>query len=207
MPGRFSLKKFQRRDDAETYVHEIALNPDGFVGQSDEEILQTLVHEMTHAWQAEFGDPGRGHYHNRQWAAKMRSIGLMPSATGKPGGAMTGDRMSDYILEGGPFEVACRSFLEHYRLGWESSIVGQEVSALPSGNGSGSNGGAEPPPDGHQAPKSQTRAKFACPIPNCGQAAWAKPSAELACLPCSKETGELIPMLRVEELADQEGKR
>jgi hypothetical protein len=28
--------------------HELALNPDGFIGHTDEQIVQTLVHEMTH---------------------------------------------------------------------------------------------------------------------------------------------------------------
>jgi hypothetical protein len=195
--GYFSEKKFHQRGDGKTHVHEIALNPDGFVGHSDEEICQTLVHEMTHAWQAEFGDGGRGHYHNRQWAAKMRSIGLMPSSTGRPGGAETGDRMSDYILEGGPFQVACRAFLDRYSLVWESSSRSGDAPSA-DGNGSGSSGGNEPTSDGPKGAKSQTRAKFACPIPKCTETAWAKPSAKLACFTHSEETGELIPLLRVE---------
>src|SRR5580704_2187451 len=119
--GYFSAKKFQSRSDSKTQVHEIALNPDNFVGRSDEWIMSVLGHEMVHAWQAEFGHSGRGHYHNREWGAKMRSIGLRPSATGEPGGAMTGDQMSHYIVEGGPFQSACHSFLERYRLVWQSA--------------------------------------------------------------------------------------
>jgi hypothetical protein len=49
-------------------------------------VLSTLVHEQAHLWQHHFGKPGRGRYHNREWAAKMVEIGLIPSATGEPGG-------------------------------------------------------------------------------------------------------------------------
>lgn len=39
----------------------------------------------------------------------MESLGLMPSATAAPRGKRTGDRMSHYIIEGGPF---ARAFAE-----------------------------------------------------------------------------------------------
>ena len=99
--GYFSPDRFQRRGKIREHVHEIALNPNGFAGNTDEEILSTLVHEMVHVWQKEYGEPGRGRYHNREWARKMYGIGLVPSSTGKPGGAITGDSMSHYALEDG----------------------------------------------------------------------------------------------------------
>jgi SprT-like family len=86
-PDRFSsrIAKFGR--------HELALNPDGFIGQTDEQVCQTLVHEQVHVWQHVFGKPsGRG-YHNKEWAAKMKAIGLQPSSTGMVGGKETGQRM------------------------------------------------------------------------------------------------------------------
>ena len=175
--GYFSAERFQSRDGAQARVHEIALNPEGFRGESDEEILSTLGHEMTHVWQKEYGKAGRGRYHNRQFAAKMHSIGLMPSATGKPGGAVTGDHMSHYILPDGHFITSCRQFLERYRLTWESAIPRKEPS------------GPEPDEEGESKP---TRAKFTCP--NCDLNAWAKPNARLVCYDCSLEAGELIIM-------------
>jgi hypothetical protein len=45
-------------------------------------ILSTLVHEMVHVWQETYGNPSRRGYHNRQWAEKMREVGLQPSSTG-----------------------------------------------------------------------------------------------------------------------------
>jgi len=175
--GYFSAERFQSRDGVQARVHEIALNPEGFRGESDEEILSTLAHEMTHVWQKEYGKAGRGRYHNRQFAAKMHSIGLMPSATGKPGGAVTGDHMSHYILPDGHFITSCRQFLERYRLTWESAIPRKERS------------GPEPDEEGGSKP---TRVKFTCP--NCDLNAWAKPDARIVCYDCSLETGELIIM-------------
>jgi len=204
--GYFSPKKFRQRGASEQRIHEIALNPDGFVGHSDEDILSTLAHEQGHLWQAEFGHSGRGHYHNREWGAKMRSIGLTPSATGEPGGAMTGDRISHYIVEGGPFQIACRDFLQRYRLTWESA-TDMDPATVGYGNNSepNENGKVSSPVNGDQATKKpQTRAKFACPIPGCKEVAWAKPTARLACLAHSNEIGEPIPLVRVEALEREE---
>lgn len=100
--------------------HEIAINPSYLARSRLFEIMQTLVHEMAHCWQYSFGKPGRRYYHNRQWAYKMIDIGLMPSSTGAPGGNITGQVMSDYIVEGGPFHRACLSLLgeQGFELKW-----------------------------------------------------------------------------------------
>jgi hypothetical protein len=83
--------------------HEIAINPSYIANVRLIEVMQTLVHEMVHCWQFCYGDPGRKYYHNKEWANKMMDIGLMPSTTGRPGGRITGQHMSDYIIEGGLF--------------------------------------------------------------------------------------------------------
>ncbi len=51
---------------------EIAMNPSYFGVVPLLEILQTLVHEMAHAWQFHFGEPGRRGYHNKEWADKWK---------------------------------------------------------------------------------------------------------------------------------------
>lgn len=99
--------------------HELSLNPTYFGAYRIVELFQTLVHEQCHMWQQEFGRPSRSGYHNREWADKMQSIGLMPSATGEPGGKRTGQHMSDYALPGGRFLAASRALMEHgARLKW-----------------------------------------------------------------------------------------
>ena len=40
-----------------------------------------LVHEMVHVWQEQYGHPASRGYHNKQWAAKMKAVGLQPSGT------------------------------------------------------------------------------------------------------------------------------
>ena len=112
--GMFMYRRWQNRE--EKYTHEIALNPLYFVTHNPLELQQTIVHEMCHLWQYEFGTPSRRNYHNREWAQKMESIGLMPSDTGAPGGKTTGQHMSDYPLPGGRFYRACVAFERNHVL-------------------------------------------------------------------------------------------
>ncbi|MFK5949707.1 MAG: SprT-like domain-containing protein [Methylococcales bacterium] len=100
--GYFSQERFANRSGNKT--DEIALNPAFFAVTGMNDALSTLAHEMCHLWQFHFGKPGRGRYHNREWAKKMINIGLMPSSTGLEGGDKTGDQMNDYIIMGGVFE-------------------------------------------------------------------------------------------------------
>ncbi|WP_052163006.1 SprT-like domain-containing protein [Aquabacterium sp. NJ1] len=115
--GYFSAKRFGNSDGKHT--DEIALNPGYFAVVPILEILQTLVHEMTHLWQHHYGEPGRGRYHNAEWANKMEAIGLMPSDTGKPGGKRTGDRIADYAMPSGRFLEAAKKLLTaEFRISW-----------------------------------------------------------------------------------------
>src|SRR5436305_2452125 len=103
--GYFSPQRFNGRID-KTAVHELALNPDGFASRTDAMILSTLVHEMCHVWQQTHGKAARRGYHDRQWAGKMRAIGLQPTATGEPGGKETGQTVSHYIIPNGCYAKA-----------------------------------------------------------------------------------------------------
>lgn len=103
--GCFMPKRW--KDDNGQLVHEISMNTAYFHEQSMIEVFQTLVHEMCHLWQFDYGKPSRNGYHNKEWANKMESIGLIPSDTFKEGGARTGQKMGDYPQEGGAFQAAC----------------------------------------------------------------------------------------------------
>jgi predicted SprT family Zn-dependent metalloprotease len=92
-------------------LHEIAINPDWLNSRPLGEVLSTLVHEMVHQWQHDHGKVTKVH-HNRQWANKMKAIGLHPSSTGQPGGKELGMRVSHYIIDGGPFAAANAALLE-----------------------------------------------------------------------------------------------
>jgi len=104
--GYFSIERWASPDGLK--AHEIALNPAYFAHHALIEIFQTLVHEQCHLWQHEFGQhKSRRGYHNKEWAEKMQSLGLMPSSTGYEGGRVTGQTMSDYPAPGGRFLEVC----------------------------------------------------------------------------------------------------
>lgn len=115
--GYYSKDRFGTRDGRKT--DEIAMNPEYFAVVSMVEVLQTLVHEMTHLWQARFGKPSRACYHNIQWATKMEEIGLMPSHNGQPGGKKVGQSMADYVIVGGRFDLGTRRLLSSgFAISW-----------------------------------------------------------------------------------------
>lgn len=104
-------------------VDELAINPAYFANYPLTTILQTLCHEMVHIWQEYHGKPSRPGYHNKEWAEKMKKVGLMPSTTGKPGGSPIGEAMSDFIIEGGKFESACGELLASgFKLRWYDTV-------------------------------------------------------------------------------------
>lgn len=185
--GYFSSERFVHRD-GKTTTDEIAINPSYFAVVPLSEVLQTVVHEMVHAWQFHFGKPSRKGYHNQEWAEKMEAIGLMPSSTGAPGGAKTGEKMADYAIEGGPFLQASATLLEKdFKVSWldrfpppppENSprnrqSSAQSLASLPSQTQSL----VQAPPE--EAVNRSNRVKQKCP--SCGAQAWGKPGLLLKC--------------------------
>jgi len=121
MMGYVSPKRWVNSN--KRFVDELAINPEYFLGYPLIEIMQTLVHEQCHIWQAKFGKPGRRGYHNLEWADKMQSIGLMPSHTGLPNGKKTGEHMNDYVILGGKFHSLYLQLIETgYHLPWLDRI-------------------------------------------------------------------------------------
>jgi predicted SprT family Zn-dependent metalloprotease len=122
--GYFSGDRFACIDKPEDITDEIALNPAGFAGRTSMQTISTLVHEMVHLWQHHFGKTSRAGYHNREWAAKMHEVGLIPTDTGDLGGKETGQKVTHIIEDGGRFQKACdewltshTAFLYHDRAG------------------------------------------------------------------------------------------
>src|SRR5262249_52169765 len=98
----------------------------------------------------------------REWASKMKQVGLMPSDTGQPGGKPTGQNMSHYIVNGGRFDHLCRKLLKEQMVSWGS--VAERMAHSLGAQGSAS------------------KVKFSCPLGQ--QNAWAKPSGSLICGKC-----------------------
>lgn len=193
--GYFSAERFVHLGDG-GITDEIAMNPAHFGIAPLQDVMQTLVHEMVHQWQHHFGKPGRGRYHNAEWAAKMEAIGLMPSSTGHPGGARTGDHMNDYVITGGRFEAACAQLLDQaFRISWADRYPSYGLaSMIEDGNLSAGNASVgarlqalQDAGDRIQLPAAPvakaTRRKFTCP--SCQANLWGKPSLHVICGDCS----------------------
>jgi hypothetical protein len=177
--GYFSPRRFGTRDGTHT-TDEIALNPAHFRHQSTTEIYQTLVHEMTHLEQQHFGKPSRGGYHNAEWGELMLAVGLCPSDTGKPGGRRTGQRMGDYIIEDGPFDLACEELLS---------------------SGNGLRYGDLVTPEGRKP--TESKVKYSCPV--CRINAWGKAGLRMACIDCVQVmTGPGTGIVVSDETEDRE---
>jgi predicted SprT family Zn-dependent metalloprotease len=158
--GYFSSERFSALDHV---TDEIALNPATFADRTAKEILSTLVHEMVHLRQYHFGRQPRRAYHDKQWAGMMREVGLQPSDTGEPGGRETGQHMTHYILEDGPFDRAC------------DELLASGFNAIYA--------------DRHRESKAATKSvssktPFVCP--SCRAKAWGKPTLHLVCGDCGE---------------------
>jgi predicted SprT family Zn-dependent metalloprotease len=161
--GYFSGERFASLGNAQEVTDEIALNPATFACRTPTAILSTLAHEMAHLWQHHFGKPSRSGYHNREWAAKMREIGLIPTDTGQPGGKETGQSMTHTIAEGGHFAQACAAFLAT-----GAAILYHDRAG-----------------DGEtRKKKAASKTRYTCPA--CRTNAWAKPNTKLICGDCEE---------------------
>lgn len=169
--GYFSGNRFHRSDGQVT--DEIALNPAHFRTRPVREILATFAHEMVHLWQHHFGHAGRGRYHNRQWAEKMKEIGLHPTDTGEEGGKETGEKVHHLVVSDGRFEKTVKRLLDRgFTITWTEKPRIQQKT--------GENGPGEDQ-DKAGEKKSGKRVKYVCGDDACDQKAWAKHEASLVC--------------------------
>lgn len=97
-------------EDGVNLKHELSVNPILLEKGNKQKILEVLTHNLVHLYQYEFSKPPRMDYHNREWADKMESIGLIPSSTGKAGGKRVGNSMGQYSQPGGLFDRMCKAF-------------------------------------------------------------------------------------------------
>jgi predicted SprT family Zn-dependent metalloprotease len=167
--GYFSGDRFAKVGAPKEVADEIALNPTGMKDRSPTAVLATLVHEMVHCWQHHYGDHkrARSSYHTKEWAAKMRAVGLIPTDTGELDGKETGWKVTHVVEEGGRFEQACEAFLE--KRGEVSLYHDQPGDKKAKTVRKG---------------KAASKTKYQCPV--CKQNAWAKPRAHLVCGFCEE---------------------
>lgn len=161
--GYFWAEQFKHREDGDS-THEIALNPNT-MDRTIEAVLSTLVHEMTHLEQQEYGTPGKKGHHNKEWVKLMERVGLIPSDTGMPGGKQTGRKVTHYIDEQGPFVVAFQELMP-----FDLPYFTQKADTT----------GAKK--------KDLSKVKRECPC--CNAKAWAKQGMRIICGECDEEMVE-----------------
>jgi predicted SprT family Zn-dependent metalloprotease len=174
--GHFSANRFAHRGKSGHQYHELNLNPDAFYGRTDEQICSTLLHEMCHIWQQQCGKPPSKGYHNKEWASKMKSVGLYPSNTEAVGGKETGSRVSHYIIPNGAFASAYR---ELQKTGWKLNL---QSAFRP----------------GRQKTTPNSKTKYTCE--ECGLNMWGKPAARISCDDCGMHMTEEVPTAAAAEL-------
>lgn len=160
--GYFWAEQFKHREDGDS-THEIALNPNT-MDRTLEAVLSTLVHEMTHLEQEEFGTPGKKGHHNREWVQLMLRVGLIPSDTGEPGGKQTGRKMTHYIDPMGVFVDALQELTD---TGFDLPYFTAPVVT-----------------DGAKK-KDLSKVKRECPC--CEAKAWAKQGMRIICGDCEQD--------------------
>jgi predicted SprT family Zn-dependent metalloprotease len=172
--GFFAARDWEHKDDntdeTSLKTHEISLNPN-CLNRPPRSTMATLVHEMVHLWQYVFGKPTRNGYHNTEWADKMESIGLLPTNTGEIGGRRTGQKVTHWIIDDGPYAQAFAKLPPEYALYWTSGRT---------------------PKDG--TPK-KNKVKYTCP--ECDRNVWAKPDDMEGSLLCNHGDAENEPVYYV----------
>jgi predicted SprT family Zn-dependent metalloprotease len=166
--------------DKKSRIHELSINPE-ILCMNLIEVYSTLVHEQCHIWQHTHGKPSRPGYHNKEFAEKMIEVGLQPSTTGAPGGAIVGQSMSDYPIDGGRFLVALENMPHDFKLPFISIEGDRRISNVVGMNaheGHSTEGTA--PADGGQSKKNKI--KYSCP--GCQANIWGKPDLNVICGNC-----------------------
>lgn len=163
------------RDAGDQVTHEISLNPAHLKRDNAKDAASVLVHEMAHLWRHGQPNPPRNGYHDRQWADKMQSLGLMPSSTAAPGGARVGYRMSHYIIPGEAFERAFEQMPAECHLPWTCGIDDE---------GRGGDKKSKKEKKEKEAAR-KVKCKYSCP--GCELNVWGRAGLRLRCEDCDKE--------------------
>ena len=162
-------------------VHEIAINPDT-TNLKDNEFHQTLVHEMVHQWQEEYGTPSRKCYHNKEWAEKMLEVGLIPFNVNNPE-KMIGQSVSDKLMEHGKlFYLIKKLDTENLLVPLVPKRYSKPKSIVSNNDGVGDSYEEESEIPYEEPTKMGKKFKFTC---KCGINIWGKYELDVTCNLCS----------------------
>jgi hypothetical protein len=169
-------------------IDEIAINPFYLREQLTEHALSTLVHEMAHLKRHRLIEPRpTPGYHDKQWAAIMIDIGLIPSTTGEPGGKTTGQKVGHYVIVGGRFSLAAQELL---RRGFKIRYLDHEQphpdrKQPPAPNGGETRTFGDDRLALRRARSKASKTPFSCVNCKPPQKFWGKPGAHWICGNCN----------------------
>jgi len=182
--GYFSPQRWS--NELGTEIPEIAINANVLADGDLPNMLQILVHEQVHFWQFLTGSPGRGGYHNQEWADKAKELGLLPVNVDNPD-CETGDKISTSIIPGSLVEQVIAEILttkaDELVFPWSTKplMVDDDGTPVPPPQRS------EPDPPS-KPQKSGKRTKYQCGV--CGNKVWGKQSLYIICGDCSRRMVE-----------------
>lgn len=162
--GYFWKGMWTRADDKDAEISEIALNPES-MGRDAKAVLSTLVHEMVHHEQYQFGKPSKSG-HNNEWCEWMERIDLTPKGVGNCEGKRSGRNFTHEIVEGGKFDTAASAFLAEQ--GVDMGLFSKRVVSA----------------------RKQDKSKVKHTCPSCGVNAWGKEGLHVWCGDCDQQ---LVP--------------
>ena len=102
--GYFKPKSHVMRD-GETKCHTICIESTSFFDRDERAVASTLVHEMMHLWQYQYGKYPKTPTHNKEFIKKLEFLGFKAVKLDK-----TGRKMTQEVKEGGLFARANEDF-------------------------------------------------------------------------------------------------
>lgn len=181
--GFFAPERWKGEKDGDIR-HEISINPD-YMDRPDIDWHSTLVHEMCHLFQNEFGNPSRSGYHNQEFANIMERVGLITTTTGDKSGKRVGQSMTHFILPDGVFENVFLDLVtdENYksRLFYKPNSF---LVPVVTGGDDGEEEGEEGEEEKEAEKKKKSKIKYTC---SCGFNVWGKPGLSVRCNVCEAD--------------------
>jgi hypothetical protein len=169
--SRFGTARFipnHYRGSGGKAINGFEINPLYFYRRKLIETLTVLAYEMVYVWQWRVaGKKSRNGYRSKAWMTRIRQIGLVPFDDAH--GFKSREQINCRIVKNGPFETACKRFLEEMLdIPWEKRY--EEI--FPAA------------PDRHKKPGTANKIRYACG--RCGSIVWGKPNLNILCGNCNE---------------------
>lgn len=145
-------------------IHLLKLNINQF-NRSDEEMILSLLHEMMHLWQIDYGTiSDSSSYHNKEYAARLEEVGL--KAVNIVNGSRTGYNITTQIKRNGEYDNFIKSrYYNKYIKNNYFNITKDTTREIKKNN------------------VNKKKTSYSCPT--CSNKSWGKPGMEQVCGKCN----------------------